>query len=168
MPLAKELAKPREHRTISTPGLIAYPKPPPPAFFLVPRLDIAVSAGPGAGEPDTVEARTEIAFNPSYMRRHFGRAGEGFAMLYVKGDSMTPTLRDGDEIVIDCTIKSVDRDGIYVFRLRGDHRVKRIQIKLDGSLLVKSDNEAYEQELVGPEQADDFQVEGRLVWPRLR
>lgn len=145
-----------------------YAKPPPKAFHLVPRLDLAVSAGPGAGEPDSVEARSELAFSPAYMHRHFGRAGEGFAMLYVKGDSMTPTLRDGDEIVIDCTIRSVDRDGIYVFRLRGDHRVKRIQLKLDGSLLVKSDNEAYEQELIGAAQADEFQVEGRLVYPRLR
>jgi phage repressor protein C with HTH and peptisase S24 domain len=86
----------------------------------------------------------------------------------VKGDSMQPTLWDGDEIVIDTRERRVDRDGIYVVTVRSDLKVKRIQVKMDGSLVIKSDNAAYEPELIGAKQADEFQVEGRLVWPRLR
>jgi Peptidase S24-like len=137
----------------------------------IPVFDLGVSAGVGAGmQPglQAADASVELFFTPAYMRRHFGRAGNGFAMVYVKGDSMQPTLFDGDEIVVDTRVQRVDRDGIYVFMLRGDIKVKRIQAKLDGSLLVKSDNASYETEQVASGQADGFQVQGRLVWPRLR
>jgi transcriptional regulator with XRE-family HTH domain len=137
----------------------------------IPVFDLGVSAGMGHGmQPglQALDASIEVYFTPAYMRRHFGRSGNGFAMVYVKGDSMQPTLWDGDEIVVDTRVQRVDRDGIYVFMLRGDIKVKRMQVKLDGSLLVKSDNGAYETEHVGAGQADTFQVQGRLVWPRLR
>lgn len=135
--------------------------------FGVPLLDISASAGNGHGEQEPTELM-QVYFAPAYMRRHFGRAGNGFAMIYVKGDSMAPTLLDGEEIVIDMRVRRVDRDGIYVVTLRNDLKVKRIQIRLDGSLLVKSDNAAYDPESVNSKDADQFQVEGRLVWPRLR
>lgn len=137
----------------------------------IPLFDLGVSAGAGHGMQPGLQpqdAAIEVYFTPAYMRRHFGRSGNGFAMVYVKGDSMQPTLWDGDEIVVDTRVQRVDRDGIYVFMLRGDIKVKRMQVKLDGSLLVKSDNAAYETEQVGAGQADTFQVQGRLVWPRLR
>ncbi len=137
----------------------------------IPVFDLGVSAGVGHGmQPglQALDASIEVYFTPAYMRRHFGRSGNGFAMVYVKGDSMQPTLWDGDEIVVDTRVQRVDRDGIYVFMLRGDIKVKRMQVKLDGSLMVKSDNHAYETEQVGAGQADQFQVRGRLVWPRLR
>jgi Peptidase S24-like/Bacteriophage CI repressor helix-turn-helix domain len=137
----------------------------------IPVFDLGVSAGAGHGMQPGLQAQDasiEVYFTPAYMRRHFGRSGNGFAMVYVKGDSMQPTLFDGDEIVVDTRVQRVDRDGIYVFMLRGDIKVKRMQVKLDGSLLVKSDNRAYETEQVGVGQADTFQVQGRLVWPRLR
>lgn len=134
----------------------------------VPLYDLAASAGNGNGLPEQQATRALIHFDPSYMRRHFGRVGDGFAMMYVKGDSMQPTLWDGDEIVIDTRDRRVDRDGIYVVTVRSDLKVKRIQVKMDGSLVIKSDNAAYEPELIGAKQADEFKVEGRLVWPRLR
>jgi phage repressor protein C with HTH and peptisase S24 domain len=134
----------------------------------VPLYALSASAGNGNGSPDDASPEALIHFAPSYMRRHFGRVGDGFAMLYVKGDSMQPTLWDGDEIVIDTRERRVDRDGIYVVTVRSDLKVKRIQVKMDGSLVIKSDNAAYESEHIGAAQADEFQVEGRLVWPRLR
>lgn len=129
---------------------------------------VHASAGNGLGVPPDDPPEVHVSFSPSYMRHHFGRSGDGFAMIYVKGDSMQPGLLDGDEIVIDTRHRRVDRDGIYVITLRGDLKVKRIQQRLDGSLVVKSDNPAYEAELVTATQAEEFTVEGRLVWPRLR
>jgi phage repressor protein C with HTH and peptisase S24 domain len=134
----------------------------------IPIYKLSASAGNGNGLPDATLPDALIHFAPAYMRRHFGRVGDGFAMLYVKGDSMQPTLFDGDEIVIDTRERRVDRDGIYVVTVRADLKVKRIQVKMDGSLVIKSDNAAYEPELICAAQADEFQVEGRLVWPRLR
>ncbi len=39
---------------------------------------------------------------------------------------------------------------------------------LDGSLVVKSDNAAYEPETISAERAEEFRVVGRMVWPRVR
>ena len=129
---------------------------------------VLASAGNGSGQSQLEASEEHLSFSHQYMRRHFGRVGDGFAMIYVRGDSMQPGLFDGDEIVIDTQQKRVDRDGIYVITLRGDLKVKRIQQRLDGSLLVKSDNLAYETEAVSAQQAEEFSVVGRMVWPRLR
>lgn len=134
----------------------------------VPLYALAASAGNGSGVQPGEPPEVHVSFSPVYMRRHFGRSGDGFAMIYVKGDSMQPGLLDGDEIVIDTRQRRVDRDGIYVITLRGDLKVKRIQQRLDGSLVVKSDNPAYDAETVTAKEAEEFTVEGRLVWPRLR
>ncbi len=102
------------------------------------------------------------------MRENLGRTGRGFASVRVAGDSMQPSLLHGDEIIIDRQVCRVDVSGIYVIALRGDLLVKRIQRKLDGSLVVKSDNPAYEPEVIDASSAEEFRVVGRLVWPRVR
>lgn len=136
-------------------------------YEVVPRYSVKASAGRGRGDVDE-EVHGEFAFRADWMRRHLGRAGTGFATIEVHGDSMQPTLLNGEEIVIDSQVRRVDVSGIYVIALRGDLLVKRVQRKLDGSLVVKSDNPAYEPETITAERAEDFRVVGRMVWPRVR
>ena len=64
-------------------------------------------------------------------------------------------------------MRAVDDNGVYVFAQNGKPRVKRIQKKMDGSLLIKSDNKEYETETVPVGEVQDFRVIGRVVWPRL-
>ena len=137
-------------------------------YALVPRYDLAVSAGNGHGDGDGAQQIGAFAFETSWMAATFGRAGRGFASVRVRGDSMQPTLLHGEEIVIDTQVLRVDVSGIYVIALRGDLLVKRIQRRLDGSLVVKADNPAYEPETLGPAEAEEFRVVGRMVWPRVR
>jgi phage repressor protein C with HTH and peptisase S24 domain len=136
-------------------------------FEVVPRYSVRASAGPGAGEHEG-EQLGEFAFEVGWMRKNLGRAGRGFASVEVHGDSMQPTLLNGDEIIIDSHVQRVDVSGIYVIGLRGDLLVKRVQRKLDGSLVVKSDNPAYEPETIAASGAEEFRVIGRMVWPRVR
>lgn len=136
-------------------------------FQVVPKFSVRASAGNGGGEVDEEEIG-EVAFEVNWMRRHLGRSGRGFASIEVRGDSMQPTLINGDEIIIDKHVHRVDVNGIYVIALRGDLLVKRVQRMLDGSLVVKSDNPAYEPETITADRAEVFQVVGRMVWPRVR
>jgi phage repressor protein C with HTH and peptisase S24 domain len=137
-------------------------------FYVVPRYAVEVSAGTGKGTLESESLVGAFAFEAVWMRENLGRTGRGFACVQVRGDSMQPTLWAGDEIVIDVQVTRVDVSGIYVIALRGDLLVKRVQRKLDGSLVVKSDNPAYEPEHIGSMSAEDFRVVGRLVWPRVR
>lgn len=52
-------------------------------------------------------------------------------------------------------------DGVFVLRLGGALRIKRLQWLADGRLRISSDNPIYETEYVAPEDlADDFAVIG--------
>ena len=128
----------------------------------VARLDVGASAGPGAlaGEE---RARGHIAFDPAWLRRIAGDP-KRLSLIRVQGDSMAPTLGDGDEILVDRGDAAERlRDGIYVLRIEDALVVKRVAPNPAGrSISIRSDNQAYPS---WPD-CDPAQVEivGRVVW----
>jgi phage repressor protein C with HTH and peptisase S24 domain len=80
--------------------------------------------------------------------------------IAVAGDSMEPTLRDGDEILVDRTPRPL-RDGIHVVRLDDSLLVKRVDTGRPGTIALRSDNKAYEPIELSP---GEVQVIGRVVW----
>jgi len=70
-------------------------------------------------------------------------------IVEVDGDSMEPTIKDGDYVVIDES-KTEKSNGIYALQLDGQLLVKRLQFKLDGTVLIISDNDKYETEIYDP------------------
>ena len=131
-------------------------------FAFVKRLDVRPSAGPGSvvseeGPADVLAFRrdwlTSIGVNPD--RAH---------VLEVRGDSMEPTIRDGDMLLVDTSIDHVRDNGIYVVSHNGYVLVKRVQIALDGTVTLISDNAHYEVERVAPGDVENLQVAGRVMW----
>lgn len=132
------------------------------AFFGVPRLDIGASAGAGAlaGEEVRVGA---IGFDPAWLRRE-GLAPDRLSVVRVAGDSMEPTLFDGDEIMVD-TGDGAERlrDGIYVIRIDDEVKVKRLsRAPGRGRVSVVSDNPAYPR--FDDVALGDVRIVGRVVW----
>lgn len=132
------------------------------ALVAVPVLDVTASAGPGAfAEDERVQAA--IRFDPAWLRRlHLNPAT--LSVIRVTGDSMAPTLDDGDEILVDRG-DGADRlrDGIYVLRLDGVLNVKRLALSAGGRrATVLSDNPAYPPLPAMARSALD--VVGRVVW----
>lgn len=139
-------------------------------FQVIPKMNAEASAGHGLGNADQarLEAAGVMALDRRWMFDNFGRAGEGFATVQVAGDSMEPTLFNGETIVIDTTVDRIDVSGIYVIKAGRNVLVKRVQLKFDGTLILKSDNNAYEPETLSPVEAQAVKVQGRMVWPRVR
>lgn len=136
---------------------------PGDALISVPRLDVAASAGPGA-EAGSERSLGRIAFDQAWLRRMRIGGGDGLSMIQVQGDSMVPTLSDGDEILVDAR-DSGDRlrDGIYVLRVEDVLVVKRIAVNPAGrGLSIRSDNEAYPPWPDCDPGAVD--IVGRVVW----
>lgn len=132
------------------------------AMILVPKLAIGASAGAGAsidGEP--VEG--EVAFDPRWLRE-LGADPRALSIIRVEGDSMAPTLDDGDDILVDGGDAAARlRDGIYVLRMDDVLMVKRIaRAPGPGRISVISDNPHYRSWDDLPMGA--VQLVGRVVW----
>lgn len=141
-----------------------------PDLVQVPRYTLRASAGNGQrAEARGDELRGVFAFSAEWMRRHLGRASGGFASVTVSGDSMEPILRDGDEVVVDLVATGQHlADGVYIIALGDELRVKRLRMRMDGSVEVRGDNPAYAAEVLPPAAAEELRVIGRVVWPRIR
>lgn len=69
---------------------------------------------------------------------------ENVKLLKVKGDSMVPTLKDGDWVLVDTSRISPDSDGMFLLYLSTGLAVKRIQGTTTNDVIVKSDNPKYD------------------------
>lgn len=134
-------------------------------FSFVPRYDVRASAGHGAVVPfeDIDGGRQFMAFRTEWLRR-IGVQPSSAEVLVAVGDSMEPTIRDGDLILIDRSIKQVVDDGIYVLVLGGMVLLKRLQNRRDSSVVLKSDNPQYDDEVVPAGEVSDLRIEGRVRW----
>ena len=135
---------------------------PDSGLVSVRRLDLGASAGPGALEADE-SVRGAMAFDAQWLRR-LGIADRlKLSLIRVEGDSMSPTLSDGDEILVDGSDAGERlRDGIYVLRIDDALVVKRLAIGPGRRISVRSDNQAYP----GWPDCDPAAIDivGRVVW----
>ncbi len=131
---------------------------PGPDWIDVPRLELGVSAGPGTLDPGE-RAMGALRFSRHWLRQR-GLDSAMLSTVEVIGDSMEPTLRDGDEILVARLI-GMPRDGVHVVRLDSALLVKRLDTSRPGTLKLISDNRAYP-----PIDADIALTEviGRAVW----
>ncbi|QYE35802.1 MULTISPECIES: S24 family peptidase [Sphingosinicellaceae] len=134
----------------------------PGDFVLIPHLDIGASAGSGA-EPGPELPVAVLAFQSSWVRGLASGRPEALSVIRVEGDSMLPTLADGDNILVDTDDRERLRDGIYVLRTDDALLVKRLSINpATRRLTIRSDNSAY------PSWDDcdpaTVAVIGRVVW----
>ena len=102
-----------------------------------------------------------LSFQPEWLERALNVDLRNMALVEVIGDSMSPTIDEGDLVLVDLREARYRHDGIYVLRTGSDLAVKRLQRQPDGSLAIRSDNPAYESSVVRPEEVA---VMGRVVW----
>lgn len=86
------------------------------------------------------------------------------AVAVASGDSMEPTIRDGDILLVDTGTTTIDGDAIYLLAGGASFLVKRVQHLLDGSVLVTSDNPAYAPETLAAADIAKLRCIGRVRW----
>jgi Peptidase S24-like len=124
----------------------------------IPRLPVEASAGPGATALDEHAIGT-FGFSRRWLREQ-GLDPQALSTIRVEGDSMEPTLREGDEILVDCRPLRL-RDGIYVARTGDALLVKRLVTGRPGLVTLVSDNPAYPAFDLA---VSELVVVGRVVW----
>ena len=131
-------------------------------FAVLPRT--METEGAGAISPPDAHQAGFIAMRHDWIRATFGLEPHQLSMQTANGESMAPTINSGDLLLIDVTQRDPGRFGIYVIDFDGQHLVKRMQRRLDGGLLLISDNPRYVTESLTADQAGMVKVLGRVVW----
>jgi len=129
----------------------------------VKRHPVMVSAGPGAIVTEEL-GKPYFAFDERWLKALTPTSPSNLSIVRVEGDSMSPTLNAGDDILVDLG-DSMERlrDGIYVLRIDDALVVKRLALNPIGRrVTVQSDNPAY------PDWPDcslnEIKPIGRVIW----
>lgn len=138
--------------------------PPPEGYVPLPVLRVSAAAGSGRFPvPSDLTEGDGVAFQEAWLRS-LGLNPSKAHVLWASGDSMATTIRDGDMMLVDRTIDRIVNDGIYVVVAGGAVKVKRVYVRRDGSVVLRSDNNRYPEELVPAGEVPDLIVEGRVRW----
>ncbi len=131
-------------------------------YRIVPRLAVGASAGGGAFGAGEAQIGA-IAFDPKWLKK-LGVPEGSASIIRVQGDSMEPTLADGDEILVNTANKGErGGDGIYVIRLDDLLMVKRLAFqKASKTVSIISDNPAYPA--IDALHDRGLAIIGRAVW----
>lgn len=135
-------------------------------YVAVRSLDLRLSAGPGAeacyedcqADKKVLYSRSffqEMQINPSHVAR-----------MRISGHSMEPLLAHGDFVLVDLHDRERIVDfKVYAIRVEGEYRVKRLCRKLDGTIILMSDNPKYEEERLTPDllASIDFKIIGKVI-----
>lgn len=129
---------------------------------MLPRLDVEAAAGAGAvvvGE----RIAEMVAFSAAWLReRHI--TPRTARILTARGDSMEPTIRDGDLLIVDTAIEAAVDNGIYCVAYNGVLLVKRLFVTRAGGLVISSDNKlAGRDEEIPPHEVPEVHIAGRVM-----
>lgn len=124
---------------------------------------VRVSAGPGAMVTQEL-GKPFLAFDERWLKALTSSPPADLSIVRVEGDSMSPTLSAGDDILVDLR-DSVERlrDGIYVLRIDEALVVKRIALNpVARAVTIQSDNPSYPD---WPNcSLEDLIAIGRVIW----
>ncbi len=126
----------------------------------VPMLDLHLSAGHGS-DWYSGSLTGEKLYIPKRVARRYP-SNSVFAGAVVDGDSMEPTLNDGEPVVF---VKGfIKGDGIYVLAVNGELFVKRLEFnRILNVLRIISDNPKYPPTELKSDMQDSVRILGKVV-----
>lgn len=128
----------------------------------IPVLDIDLSAGPGTTTPEFIVNKDNHTYREGFLKR-LGLNAKDLRIVFVKGESMLPTIDDGDKVLVDTSKKRIIDMKIYAIVVGGDLKIKRLKRLFNGSIEIISDNQAHGTETITPEMQDYLYIIGQVV-----
>ena len=127
-------------------------------YTLVPKMKAYLHGGEGRIVED--ESAAEMyAFRTEWIRSKGSRGA--MKLMEVRGDSMEPTIRDGDIVLLDSSENTPLHDRLMAVGIGSSILVKRVIIKVDG-IELRPDNKEHEPLfLTDPDQARFI---GVVIW----
>lgn len=129
-------------------------------YATAPFYDVEASCGHGSWNSEE-NIINRLAFRRDWLKQE-GLDPAHLAAIRARGDSMEPTIQSGDTLLVDLRVTTPRADGIYIIEQDGGLSAKRIQRAPDGTLYIRSDNQAYREFVMRPDQP--LNIIGRLAW----
>lgn len=130
---------------------------------LVPFYDVRASAGFGAFNSEVYAPDDYIGLSKHWLDVR-GLYLNRLVFITALGDSMYPTISDGDMLLINQATKQPKDGKIYVFRQGDQLWVKRVQGIIGGIRLISDNKAVYNPVDVMFDDALDFEVLGQVVY----
>ncbi|MBV4491932.1 S24 family peptidase [Pseudomonas oryzicola] len=127
--------------------------------------DVRAAMGGGQIPHDYPEMFKDVRVSPSHLRELGVEFSDHHHLKMVTGwgQSMEPTIRHRDPLIVDVSIREFVGDGIYLF-CWGDHLyIKRLQIADEEHFEMISDNSRHKDRMVRREETY-IQARVLLVW----
>ena len=132
-------------------------------FIGVPRYRAHLSAGHGATDAEESDPIDHIPFTPEFFSKKLGRKNvDGLVVCEVKGESMEPTVSNGDLAMVTSDYDG-EKSGLYAVNYGEETLIKRLERIPDGYRLI-SDNPLYPVIEVRGSDLDKFRVIGEVIW----
>lgn len=127
--------------------------------------DVRAAMGGGQIPHDYPEMLQDVRVSPQHLREMGVEFKEHFHLKMVTGwgQSMAPTIKHRDPLLVDVSIREFVGDGIYMFSWEGHLYIKRLQWIGDDQIKMLSDNERHPPQTI---RADETYIQARvlLVW----
>ncbi len=105
-------------------------------------------------------APTDLA----WLSSRLGIAAGDLVAFDADGDAMAPVIRDGDLLVAHRLERAVIAPAVYAVEVEGGLVARRLEQRVDGALVVRTDNPRYEPQVISPAQKRPFRIIGPVVW----
>ncbi len=134
-------------------------------FPIIQLYDVQLSAGAGTVNYEEADVADSIPFTADFLSKKLHRASaNGLICCYVNGESMSPTLEDGDMVIVDTKIINDKKPaGIYALNYGEESYVKRVE-KINSGYALFSDNPTYETIHVRGDEVELLHFIGKVVW----
>lgn len=127
--------------------------------------DVRAAMGGGQIPHDYPELLQDVRVSPQHLREMGVEFKEHFHLKMVTGwgQSMAPTIKHRDPLLVDVSIREFVGDGIYMFSWEGHLYIKRLQWIGNDQIKMISDNERHPPQTM---RADETFIQARvlLVW----
>ncbi|NVZ22162.1 LexA family transcriptional regulator [Pseudomonas costantinii] len=125
--------------------------------------DVRGAMGDGQVPHDYPETFQDVRVSPSHLRELGVQFKEHFhlKMISGQGESMAPTIKSRDPLLIDVTIREFTGDGIYALTWQNHFYIKRLQVLDEDNFEMLSDNPLHGPRTI---RKDDTYIQGRILF----
>ncbi|AKO31568.1 transcriptional regulator [[Haemophilus] ducreyi] len=123
---------------------------------------ISVSAGFGSFNEGVTEPDGQVPYDDELLRK-LGVKPRHCAVFWASGNSMQPTIDNGDQLLVDLDRKDIKSDSVYLVQNGTSVWVKRVKVRWNSVELISDNKEEYDPIILTTTDAENLQVIGQVV-----